>query len=62
MDLFMVDLGPEPDNEPEIVPGETVILFGSGGPSALDIAKQAETIPYELVCGVGSRVLRIYSS
>ncbi|GMQ80934.1 MAG: alanine racemase [Rhodothermia bacterium] len=66
MDLFMVNLGPGPANEAEadtrINPGDKVILFGSGGPSAIKTAEQAETIPYELVCCVGTRVPRIYSS
>lgn len=57
MDLFMVDIG----HEPGIVsPGECVTLFGPGGPSAMELARLAQTIPYELVCGIGPRVPRIY--
>ncbi|TDI70887.1 MAG: alanine racemase [Bacteroidetes bacterium] len=70
MDLLMVDIGAgsgpgsrnETATDTDVTPGDKVILFGSGGPSSVQIAEQAETIPYELVCGVGSRVPRIYSS
>lgn len=41
-------------------PGEQVVLWGPGGPSVLDVARLANTIPYEIVCGVGARVDRIF--
>jgi len=48
-----------------IKPGDEAILWGEsnqGGEalSALEVANQIGTIPYELVCGVSQRVKRIY--
>lgn len=68
MDSFMVDLGMSPDSkenirsdDPEAIrPGETVTIFGEGGPSAVELAALAGTIPYEIVCGISSRVPRRY--
>ncbi len=60
MDLFMVNLGPKSENSALISPGDPVILFGEGGPSTIEIASLADTIPYEVVCGISSRVERIY--
>lgn len=39
--------------------GEDVVVWGPGGPSVSEVAAQAGTIPYEIVCGVGSRVNRV---
>ncbi len=60
MDLFMVDLGPKSEKSTSVSPGDPVILFGEGGPTTIEIASLADTIPYEIVCGVSSRVERIY--
>ncbi|RMF52665.1 MAG: alanine racemase [Bacteroidetes bacterium] len=57
MDMLMLDLGPD---GPEARPGDPVILFGEGGPSAAEVARQAETITYELCCGIAPRVPRHY--
>ncbi len=59
MDMFMVDLGPE-GTGPAIHEGDEVVLFGPGGPSAYDVAQWLDTIPYEICCGVGTRVPRRY--
>jgi alanine racemase len=56
MDQLMVDLGPEGD----AFVGERVIAFGPGGPDLSDVADRADTIPYELLTGLGSRVSRSY--
>ena len=60
MDLLMVDLGPAGGPGDLVEPGDAVVLFGAGGPSAIELAALAETIAYELVCGVGNRVPRVY--
>jgi alanine racemase len=59
MDMFMVDLGP-PGTGPDVEPGDCAILFGQEGPSALEVAAWAETIPYEVCCRVDDRVPRHY--
>ncbi|MFE1961806.1 alanine racemase [Streptomyces sp. NPDC059479] len=58
MDQFVVDLG---GDTPE--PGTTAILFGPGDhgePTAEDWAEAADTIAYEIVTRIGSRVPRVY--
>ncbi len=63
MDMTMIDLT---DIEKEtaamgpLLPGEEVILIGPGTP-AEEVAKEAGTIPYELLARIGQRVPRIYS-
>ncbi len=59
MDQFMVDLGPDATEQE----GDVVTLFGAGrdgGPTAQDWAEAAETISYEIVTRVGSRIPRTY--
>lgn len=56
MDMITLDLTSQPDAQP----GDRVLLWGSGLP-AEEIARAAETIPYELFCGVTARVPRSYS-
>jgi len=51
MDMLAVDLRPVP----EAAIGDDVLLWGEGLPVA-EIARAAGTIPYELTCGVSSRV------
>nr|MDQ5872521.1 alanine racemase [Acidobacteriota bacterium] len=44
-------------------PGERVVCLGSDGAArvtAWDLARAADTIPYEVLCGIGSRVPRVY--
>lgn len=58
MDLSMIDLG---DDARE--PGEEVVLIGPSGDdsiSAEDMAALADTINYEIVCGLGKRIPRLY--
>ncbi|MDI3405546.1 alanine racemase [Streptomyces cavernicola] len=58
MDQFVVDLdGDEP------VAGDEAVLFGPGDrgePTAEDWARAADTIAYEIVTRIGSRVPRVY--
>ena len=61
MDMCLVDVTDIPDIEIE----EEAVIFGSQGKSQIlveELAAQAETIPYEILCGVGKRVPRIYIS
>ena len=58
MDQTMVHIGDAPVNR-----GDEVLLWGestSGTMELLDVAERIHTIPYELTCGVSSRVPRIY--
>lgn len=58
MDQFVVDL--EGDEPP---PGAEAVLFGPGDrgePTAEDWARAADTIAYEIVTRIGSRVDRVY--
>ncbi len=59
MDLVMVDLGPPDENDVE--EGDTVVMFGDGGPSVYEIAEWAGTIPYEVCTNVSRRVARTYT-
>jgi alanine racemase len=59
MDQIMSDVG----NEPVRV-GEEVVLIGSQGNArvcAEELATLSGTIPYEIVCGLGSRIPRVYT-
>lgn len=59
MDQVVVDLGPDAAEQA----GDTVVLFGpgtDGGPTAQDWADAAETISYEIVTRLGTRVPREY--
>jgi alanine racemase len=51
MDMVCVDLRTQPDARV----GDEVVLWGEGLPVD-EVARQAGTIAYELLCGVGSRV------
>ena len=58
MDYVMVDIT-EP---PNVLPGDEVILMGKQGMeeiTAWDVARWAETIPYEVTCAISRRVTRI---
>ncbi len=61
MDMCMVDLGP-PDQPPasNVHVGDDAVLFGPSGPTLYDVADWAETIPYEICCGISPRVPRRY--
>jgi alanine racemase len=61
MDMIMVDAT---DLAPVTV-GETVTLIGQQGKESIwadEVADWIGTIPYEVLCGIGSRVPRIYES
>lgn len=53
MDQFVVDVG-----DASISPGDRVVIFGNGGPTADDLAAAAGTINYEIVTRIGSRFNR----
>jgi alanine racemase len=59
MDMTMVDA----THLPEIVPGDEAVLIGRQGAeciSAADLAAWLDTIPYEILCAIGPRVVRSY--
>ena len=61
MDMCLIDV----TDIPGIAMGEEAVIFGSQGKAQIqveELAAQAETIPYEILCGVGKRVPRIYVS
>ena len=58
MDQFMIDIG-----DLDVAVGDDVVLFGDpkrGEPSVKDWAKAADTISYEIITRLGSRVARQY--
>jgi alanine racemase len=60
MDLTMVDLT---DHSSAPVAGDEVVLIGSQGNASIslhDIARWADAIPYEILCGISKRVPRTY--
>ena len=59
MDQITVDCGPAAD----VVPGDEVVLLGEQGGERItadEWAGRLGTISYEVVCGVGARVPRVY--
>ncbi|HZT37699.1 MAG TPA: alanine racemase [Bryobacteraceae bacterium] len=59
MDLTTIDITHAPDLEP----GDAVTLLGREGDASIDaqqIARTAGTISYSVLCGISSRVRRIY--
>jgi alanine racemase len=61
MDQFVVELGADV----EAAVGDDVVVFGSGSvgePTAADWAQWCDTIGYEIVTRIGSRVPRVYSA
>ena len=54
MDMFMVDI-----TDIDAHDGDEVIAMGEGI-DADTIAKMCQTISYEIICGIGSRVKRVY--
>lgn len=58
MDQLMVDVGDLP-----VRTGDEAVLIGSQGKysiTAEELARLSGTIPYEIVCGLGSRIPRVY--
>ncbi|MBP0125221.1 MAG: alanine racemase, partial [Nitrospira sp.] len=61
MDMIMVDV----TDLPSVQIGETVTLIGQQGTESIgadEVAGLIGTIPYEVLCGIGSRVPRFYES
>jgi len=59
MDQIMVDVGNTP-----VKIGDEVVLIGTQGRNRItaeELASLSGTIPYEIVCGLGSRIPRVYS-
>jgi len=59
MDMMMVDVTAVPGTQL----GDEVILIGQQGQEAIwanEIAEWTDTIPYEILCGIGPRVPRVY--
>ncbi|MCK9595232.1 MAG: alanine racemase [Candidatus Omnitrophica bacterium] len=59
MDQIMVDVG-----DLKVRPGEEAVLIGSQGREKItveELAGLANTIPYEIVCGFGRRIPRVYT-
>lgn len=56
MDQCMVNLGAESS----IRRWEPVTVFGGKAPSAAALASKLNTIPYEITCGINTRVPRVY--
>lgn len=58
MDQIMVDIG-----KARVLVGDEAVLIGCQGKNKItaeELAKLSGTIPYEIVCGLGSRIPRIY--
>ncbi len=58
MDQFMVDVGDE-----EVFVGDEVVLIGKQGREEItvdEVAKQCDTIPYEVLCLLNERIPRVY--
>ena len=59
MDMLMADV-----TGLEVSPGDEVVIIGSQGPDRIDVremAAQIGTIPYEILCRIGSRIQRVYA-
>ena len=59
MDQFMVDV----THIPGVAAGDVVTIFGADGDETItadEVAAKAQTIGYELVCGIAPRVPRVY--
>jgi len=57
MDMTMIDISGADD----VGLDDEVLVFGTGHP-IIDVAKAADTIPYEIMTGISQRVPRIYLS
>jgi alanine racemase len=59
MDMCLIDV----TKLPSIDMGEEVVILGSQGKDSIpieELAAKAETIPYEIFCGISKRVPRVY--
>jgi alanine racemase len=60
MDMLMADV-----TGLDVSPGDEVVIIGEQGGDRIDVremAAQIGTIPYEIVCRIGSRIERVYQS
>jgi alanine racemase len=59
MDMLMIDM-----TDIEAYPGDEVVLLGTQGDARIDVREMAAaigTIPWEILCRLGSRIERIYT-
>ena len=59
MDMLMADV-----TGLDVAPGDEVVIIGSQGNDRIDVremAAQIGTIPYEILCRIGSRIERVYA-
>ena len=59
MDMCLIDV----TELPSVEMGEEVVILGSQGKDNIpieELADKAETIPYEIFCGISKRVPRVY--
>ena len=59
MDMLMADV-----SDLDVSPGDEVVIIGSQGGDRIDVremAAQIGTIPYEILCRIGSRIERVYN-
>jgi alanine racemase len=59
MDMLMADV-----TGLDVSPGDEVVIIGSQGADRIDVremAAQIGTIPYEILCRIGSRIQRVYT-
>ena len=59
MDMLMADV-----TALDVSPGDEVVIIGSQGDDRIDVremAGQIGTIPYEILCRIGSRIQRVYA-
>ena len=60
MDMLMIDM-----TDIEAYPGDEVVLLGTQGDERIDVREMAAaigTIPWEILCRLGSRIERIYTN
>jgi alanine racemase len=60
MDMLMADV-----TGLEVAPGDEVVIIGAQGNDRIDVREMAAaigTIPWEVVCRVGSRIVRSYGT
>jgi alanine racemase len=60
MDMMTVDV----TDIPGVTPGDDVVFIGEQGSERLDVREMAAaigTIPYEILCRIGTRIERVYS-
>jgi alanine racemase len=59
MDMITVDVTGIP-----VEPGDPVVILGRGGDEEIDVRQMAQavgTIPYEILCRIGTRIERVYN-